>query len=380
MIASARPTVSIVIKALNEERHIAAAIESALAALAALAGIDGEVILADSASTDRTVEIAANYPIKIVRLSRIEDRSCGAGAQLGYQYSRGDYVCLLDGDMLLHREFLPAALQFLQRHQEFAGVGGIIIERETGNLEYVKRASTHDIDRQPGEVGRLDCGGVYRREAIAAVSYLSDRNLHGGEELELGVRLRAAGWKLARIDVPAIDHFGHSGNPYVMLLRRWATRYAFGTGEILRSTLGGTRFWLTARKLHRQLFLLAAVHAWWLALLATPFVVRGAVAATVAVAALGLLPFVVMSLRCRSLRLGLYSVAAWNVYAPGIWPGLLQRRVDPAAWIESTVVRDMSSKTESRPRRLGELNTRLAFGGNVNVVHSKENYGAGRVG
>ena len=45
-----QPTVSIIIKALNEERHIAAAIESALAALG---GIDGEVILADGGSRDR---------------------------------------------------------------------------------------------------------------------------------------------------------------------------------------------------------------------------------------------------------------------------------------------------------------------------------------
>ena len=75
-MSNSRPTVSIVIKALNEERHVAAAIESALAALD---GIDGEVILADSCSTDRTVAIAGRYPIKIVSLLRIEDRSCGAG-------------------------------------------------------------------------------------------------------------------------------------------------------------------------------------------------------------------------------------------------------------------------------------------------------------
>jgi cellulose synthase/poly-beta-1,6-N-acetylglucosamine synthase-like glycosyltransferase len=48
-------TVSIIIKALNEERHIASAIESALAALRE---IDGEVILADGGSTDRFPRLA----------------------------------------------------------------------------------------------------------------------------------------------------------------------------------------------------------------------------------------------------------------------------------------------------------------------------------
>ena len=87
-------TVSIVIKALNEERYIAAAIESALTAMK---GIRGEIILADSASTDRTIEIAKQYPIRIVQMTRAEDRSCGAGAQLGFQYSSGRYVWLVDG-------------------------------------------------------------------------------------------------------------------------------------------------------------------------------------------------------------------------------------------------------------------------------------------
>jgi glycosyltransferase involved in cell wall biosynthesis len=336
-MSSTRPPISIVIKALNEERHIASAIESALAALD---GTGGEVILADSASNDRTIEIAAKYPIKIVSLSRIEDRSCGAGVQLAYQYSAGRYVCLIDGDMWLHREFLSAAIKFLQGNPEFAGVGGLIIERETHNFEYVKRASAQDADRLPGEVNQLDCGGVYRREAIEAVGYLGDRNLHSAEELELGVRLRATGWKLARIDVPAIDHYGHTGNAYAMLRQRWATRYAFGTGEVLRATFGQSRFWLMVRKLRWELFLLAAVHVWWLSLIVAPFVSRGSVSGAITVAALALLPFVVMSVRCRSVGLGIYSVTAWNVYAAGLWPGLLHPRVNPAEWIESIVIRD----------------------------------------
>ena len=138
MIPTPRTTVSIVIKALNEERHIATAIEGALAALD---GSSGEVILADSASTDRTVKIAETYPITIVRMSRLEDRSCGAGAQLGYQYSRGEYVCLIDGDMRLYQDFLSSAIRFLEDNPGVAGVGGMIVELEKGNFEYVRRAA-----------------------------------------------------------------------------------------------------------------------------------------------------------------------------------------------------------------------------------------------
>jgi hypothetical protein len=51
-----------------------------------------------------------------------------------------------------------------------------------------------------------------------------------------------------------------------------------------------------------------------------------------------LLPFACMSLRWRSFRLGLYSVASGNAVALCFWPGLLRPRIAPASWIESTVV------------------------------------------
>jgi hypothetical protein len=97
----------------------------------------------------------------------------------------GRHVCLIDGDMQLHRGFLPAAIRFLEENPTVAGVGGTIIECETANLEFAQRTRRRDPDRQPGPVTRLDCSGVYRRSAIDSIGYLTDRNLHAGEELTL---------------------------------------------------------------------------------------------------------------------------------------------------------------------------------------------------
>lgn len=329
-------TVSIVIKALNEERHIAAAIESALAALK---GIRSEVILADSASTDRTVEIARRYPIKIVQMTREQDRSCGAGAQLGFQYSKGRYIWLVDGDMEMKPGFVAAAIQFLESHPDVAGVGGMLTEHEASNLEYVKRSAHEYSIRRPGLVTRLDGGGVYRRAAIESVGYLTDRNIHGAEELELGARLIARGWKLARLSLPDVDHHGHSGSAYRLLWRRLVGGVSFANGEVLRSAIGQYHFLTILRQKRRILILLTLVHSWWLCVVAAPLLLggwRGALAATL----LGVLPVIAMALRSRSLAIGIYSVVAWQIFAIGFWPGLLRRRIPPTDWIASTVVQD----------------------------------------
>lgn len=336
-----RPRVSIIIKALNEERNIAAAIESAIAALA---GLDGEVILADCLSTDRTVAVARRYPITIVSLKSIDSRSCGAGAQLGFQYSKGEFVCLVDGDMRLCEGFLPAALRYLEANPGTAGVGGSVVECETTNLEFVKRRQSQDSNRDSRVVNRLDCSGVYRRSAVQSVGYLMDRNIHGGEELELGARLMSRGWTLVRLDRPAVEHDGHAGSAYRLLLRRLATRVAFGSGEVLRAAVGQPHL-RNVISANRTFALWFAVQFWWLSMLVLPFLLTGFVRTTLAVTVLLLLPVVCMSVRLGSFRMALYSIAAWNVYAFGFWPGFLRRRIPPTDWIDSIVFQDSPSST-----------------------------------
>jgi glycosyltransferase involved in cell wall biosynthesis len=337
MLETIRPTVSIIIKALNEELHIAAAIESALAALS---GIDGEVILADSGSSDRTVDIARGYPIKIVQLINLTDRSCGAGAQLGFQYSRGQFLCLMDGDMELHNGFLPPAIRFLEDNATVAGVGGIIVDCEIGNLEFEQRMKRLDPDGWIGRVTRLHCSGLYRRSAIESIGYLTDRNLHAGEELDLGARLHARGWTLARINYLSVDHHTHTGNAYRLLLRRVATRYSFGVGEVVRAAIGRPHFWFVVRN-DNNVVLCLLVAAWWTAIVVSPFVLNRFTAVFI-IGALLLFPIVTMARRWRSIRHGLYSVTAWNVYALSFLPGFLRSRVPPTQWLESTVLEDGS--------------------------------------
>ena len=86
--------------------------------------------------------------------------------------------------------FIEQALTFLAQHPEAGGVGGRLVELNTQSLEYRERAARNPTHLRPGEVDRLDGGGLYRRIAIEEAGFLSDRNLHSYEEFDLGVRLR----------------------------------------------------------------------------------------------------------------------------------------------------------------------------------------------
>lgn len=322
---------TIAIKAFNEEKNIAACVKSAIAAVDQ---VGGEVILADSGSQDRTIAIAQDFPIRIVQLANPSERCCGAGAQLGFQYAQGDFFYLLDGDMVLDHSFIGKGITFLEENPDVAGVGGRIREMNLDAEDFQIRATNgaSDRNRQPGIVDRLDQGGLYRMSALRDVTYFADRNLHSFEEFDLAARLAKRGWSLARIDQPAVDHFGHKTDGYRLLGRRVRSGYACGIGEILRGALRSDHLAITVRRL-RHVQLCCVTIIWWFALLGAGF------ESVPTLAVLFLLPVTVLAYRRRSLGLGMYSFITWNITAAGLIWGFAKRRVaptEPLASVELT--------------------------------------------
>lgn len=311
------------IKALNEEKHIAESVGSAVAAAAEFAG---EVVLADSGSSDRTIEIASGFPVRIVQLAHRGDRCCGAGAQLAFQTAAGEYFYILDGDMVLEKGFMAQAVAFLDANPEYGGVGGHVREMNVANAEFQIRAAKllQSDEWQPGDVDRLDCGGLYRSAAVRDAGYFADRNLHAFEEFELAARLISRGWKLARIDAPAVRHYGHTTEGYRLLMRRVRSGYSGATGEVLRAALGQPQMGIVLRRLGHIRKALGLI-GWWLVL---AVMIAKSVPAVI-VLGFFLAPFLWFWWRRRSLALVAYTFAVWNSTALGLVTGFLRKRVSP---------------------------------------------------
>ena len=355
--ADAPCTVSIIIKALNEEKGIAQTLESALRALKSMGG---EVILADSCSSDRTVEIARGYPVRIVQLTHPHERCCGVGPQLGYQHARGEFIYLVDGDMQLLDGFLPLALEFLRAHPAVAGIAGRVVEMNLENPEYQARKALWALG-QPGPASRLDGGGLYRRQAIEDVGYFSNRNLHSYEEFDLAARLRSRGWELWRMPIDAVSHYGHETPALQLLWRRWRSGYLWGLGELLRASAGQPRMALVLQEV-REVRIYAAVLLWWLAMAAVwlwpASLWPASVAPDVGVVRTGtglvmlLAPVALMSWRKRSFTRGLYAVLAWCFNTAGMLRGLLKKPQYDQAHVDSRLLQDASLMSPaSAPRR-----------------------------
>jgi glycosyltransferase involved in cell wall biosynthesis len=319
-----KPTLSIIIKTLNEEKNIEKCLDSVLIATK---NIKTEIILVDSLSTDKTLDKARQYQIKIVQLENANDRSCGIGPQLGFQYAEGDYIYLLDGDMEIDQNFLAVAIHKLETDPLLAGVGGSLKEMCIENIMFKNRATK---GLKYGSLDHLTGGGLYKRRAIEDVEFFSNINLHAFEEFELGLRLLSKGWTLERINVPAIKHYGHTDTSLRLVLKRLKTKYVYGYGELIRSAIGKPYFFKTvwnAKILITTLIL-------WITIAVLLFYQN--VTLPILILVMGLL---FMSVKKRSIKEALFSIFTWHVEIIGLIAGFFSQPKYPNLKIESKIIK-----------------------------------------
>ncbi|PSB17228.1 family 2 glycosyl transferase [filamentous cyanobacterium CCP1] len=101
------PKCSIVIRCYNEEQHIG----RLLSGLMQQTVKDIEIIVVDSGSTDATVSIAAQYPIKLVSI-RPEDFSFGRSLNLGCEAATGEVIVIASAHVYpVYKDWLEQLLK-----------------------------------------------------------------------------------------------------------------------------------------------------------------------------------------------------------------------------------------------------------------------------
>lgn len=177
--------------------------------LTSLLNTAGSVIYVDSGSTDGSQELAARLGAQLVTLDMDSPftaaRARNAGfSQLMSSENPPTFVQFIDGDCEMRSDWLQTAYDFLQTHPDVAVVCGRRRERFPDASVY----NTLIDDEWDTPIGQAKaCGGdaMMRVDALQQVSCF-DPTLIAGEEPELCVRLRAAGWKIWRLDAEMTWH------------------------------------------------------------------------------------------------------------------------------------------------------------------------------
>ena len=108
--APSPPLVSVVIPCLNEEMNIERCVRSALAALES-SNLEGEVIVVDNGSEDRSAELAAAAGARVISEAR---RGYGSAYLAGLAAARGDYIVMADADLTYDFAEIPRFVEHLR--------------------------------------------------------------------------------------------------------------------------------------------------------------------------------------------------------------------------------------------------------------------------
>jgi GT2 family glycosyltransferase len=194
------------------------------------------VVYIDSGSSDGSAQWARDYGAEVIVLDMdipfTAARARNAGLRRLRQVAPSlAYVQFVDGDCELNRGWPEDALSFLDAHADVGAACGRLRECHPDRSIY-NWLCDQEWDGPAGEVRA--CGGIamMRVSAIEAVGGYRD-DLIAGEEPELCVRLRAAGWRIWRVSSEMALHDAAMTRFYQWWQRALRGGYAFAQGAYL---------------------------------------------------------------------------------------------------------------------------------------------------
>lgn len=236
---------SVVLISKNQEWSIARLIESVIHETEIISS--KEIVLVDSASTDRTTNIASGYPIDVLRLQPNQRLTPAAGRYIGYNHTTGNLVLFLDGDMELYPGWLEKALGFIQSSPATAVVTGQFIDLPK-TTEFAHAASQVNTTQDSfSEVRQGGGAAMYRRSVLEEVGSFNPY-LYSEEEPELCIRIRHAGYRVVQLNHPIAYHYSDSKAMLSTVVQRWKRNLYLGPGQILRYHPRGGILWLYLRE------------------------------------------------------------------------------------------------------------------------------------
>lgn len=209
--------VSINILTYNSEKYIEKCLESVLNQTYK----NLEILLTDNASTDKTLEIIRNIrmPIRKIRIA-VNKKNLGytGGNNIGIKQSRGEYVILLNPDVILDKNFVKEVINEFEKDPKIGSVQAKIYQLNNGKKTKIidtigftvfktgKILDTGQGFKNSGQYDNIkEIFGVngnapaYRRKALDDVKleeeYLDEDFFCYAEDIDLAWRMRWKGWK-----------------------------------------------------------------------------------------------------------------------------------------------------------------------------------------
>lgn len=191
-----RPLVTVVVPTKNTERTLA----RCLASIKAQAYPAVELIVVDNSSTDATMAIAKEYADQAV--TKGPERS--AQRNHGWRIGSGEYAVFIDADMVLTENIVAEAVAAFEADST---LGALVIPEAAFGEGFLAKCRELEKRLYLGD-SRVEAARIFPRRVLEQVDGY-DENITGFEDWELPDRIRAAGYRVGRINAIVNHDEGH---------------------------------------------------------------------------------------------------------------------------------------------------------------------------
>lgn len=200
------PLVSIIIPCRNEERYIAACLDSVLAQDYPHDYL--ELFVVDGMSADRTQDIVSAYEKKYRHICLLENKSIATPSafNIGIKHAKGEIVIFMGAHARYQHDYIARCVDALQRSGADA-VGGVLKTEpriHTLQARAIALILSHPLGTggatfrtgsdSPREVDTV-FGGCYKKEIFDRVGLFNEKLIRS-QDIEMNTRIRRAGGKI----------------------------------------------------------------------------------------------------------------------------------------------------------------------------------------
>jgi GT2 family glycosyltransferase len=200
-----RPTVSVIIPVHNG----GAAFRACLASLHKLTPPPAEIIIVNDGGTDGSAAYAAQQDLCVLTMPGRHGPA--AARNRGARAATGEILLFLDADVHVHPTVVGQVVEFFRDHPEVSALIGSYDDTPAAPnlLSQYKNLLQHFVHQHARAEGYTfwgACGAIRRNVFLAHGGYDETYRQPCIEDIELGYRLRAAGWRVRVLQQLQVKH------------------------------------------------------------------------------------------------------------------------------------------------------------------------------